>query len=73
MVFGMFFYVLLGFLVVLFELRVLVGIFGFFFGVYIIRIFLKNFDGLNGDCFGVIVEIMCVGIFVVMVLVWWYL
>lgn len=70
---GTLLYVLLGLSVVLFEPRALAGILGLLFGVHIIRISLKNFDGLNGDCLGATAEITRAGTLVVMALVWWYL
>jgi adenosylcobinamide-GDP ribazoletransferase len=70
---GVFIYTLLYIPIALTEPKFLFGIFGLLFGAYVIRLSLKNFSGLNGDCLGATAEITRAGTLLVMALVWWYL
>lgn len=69
---GTILYVLLGLSVVLFEPEALVGSLGLLFGAYVVRLSLKDFGGLNGDCIGAVAEITRAGTLLIMALVWWY-
>ena len=54
-------YVLLLLPVVLYEPRSIASFLGILAGVYTVRLSLKNFGGLNGDCIGAIAEITRAG------------
>lgn len=69
---GALFYALLFLPVVLFEPKALMGVLGLLFGAYVVRLSLKDFGGLNGDCIGAVAEITRAGTLLIMALVWWY-
>ncbi len=46
---------------------------GLLLSAYVIRIGIKNFGGLNGDCIGAVGEITRTGTLLVLVFIWWYL
>ncbi|NJF25656.1 adenosylcobinamide-GDP ribazoletransferase [Thermococcus sp. Bubb.Bath] len=69
---GVSLYALLYLPVGLFEPEALAGILGLLFGVYIVRLSLKDFGGINGDCIGAVAEITRTGTVLVMAIAWWY-
>jgi len=63
---GVILYVLLLLPVVLYEPRSIASLLGILAGVYTVRLSLKNFGGLNGDCIGAVAEITRAGTLLVM-------
>ncbi|WP_297507006.1 adenosylcobinamide-GDP ribazoletransferase [Thermococcus sp.] len=66
-------YALLYLPVALYNPLALAGITGLLFGAYTIRLSLRNFGGINGDCLGAIAEITRTGTLLVLAFVWAYL
>ena len=56
-----------------FSVYSLLSTLGLIFSAYTIRIAIRNFDGLNGDCIGAVGEITRAGTLLILVFVWWYL
>ncbi len=66
---GVFLYVLLSSLAFLTDPLSMSGVLGLVFGgAYIIRLSLKNFGGINGDCIGAVAEIVRAGSLLIMAL-----
>lgn len=55
-----------------FDLRSLSSLAGLVAGVYIVRLSLREFGGLNGDCIGAVAEIARTGALIGMAIVWAY-
>ncbi|WP_297550096.1 adenosylcobinamide-GDP ribazoletransferase [Thermococcus sp.] len=70
---GTLLYALLYLPIVLSDPPALLGILGLLFGAYAIRLSLRNFGGINGDCLGAIAEITRTGTLLVLAFVWAYL
>ena len=70
---GTLLYLLLYLPIALFDPPALLGILGLLFGAYTIRLSLRNFGGINGDCLGAIAEITRTGTLLVLAFVWVYL
>ncbi|WP_456368174.1 adenosylcobinamide-GDP ribazoletransferase [Thermococcus sp.] len=58
---GTLLYALLYIPIALYDSLALLGILGILFGAYTIRLSLRNFGGINGDCLGAIAEITRTG------------
>ena len=69
---GTFFYAALLIPAVLLEPRSLFSIIGLLPGIYTLRLSMKNFGGLNGDCIGAVAEITRAGTLLALVLTWAY-
>jgi adenosylcobinamide-GDP ribazoletransferase len=67
---GTLLYALLYLPAALFEPKTLVGIFGLLIGIYVVRLSLENFGGLNGDCLGAIAEITRAGTLLTLAFLW---
>ena len=67
---GTLFYTLLYLPIILSDPPALAGITGLLFGAYTIRLSLRNFGGINGDCLGAISEITRTGTLFVLAFVW---
>ncbi|ASJ03480.1 adenosylcobinamide-GDP ribazoletransferase [Thermococcus profundus] len=67
---GTLLYALLYLPTALFEPEALVGILGLVLGVYVVRLSLENFGGLNGDCLGAIAEITRAGTLLTLAFLW---
>ncbi|QDA31522.1 adenosylcobinamide-GDP ribazoletransferase [Thermococcus indicus] len=67
---GLIFYALLLVPLIAYDPNVLASLLGLLAGGYAIRISLKNFGGINGDCIGAIAEITRAGTLVVMAFAW---
>ncbi|WP_297520467.1 adenosylcobinamide-GDP ribazoletransferase [Thermococcus sp.] len=67
---GTLLYALLYLPIVLSDPPALLGTLGLLFGAYTIRLSLRNFGGINGDCLGAIAEITRTGTLLVLAFVW---
>ncbi len=72
LILGVVLYLLLFLPPVYFKPISLASLLGLLTGVYVIRLSLENFGGLNGDCIGAVAEITRVGALIGMALVWVY-
>ncbi|WP_297502034.1 adenosylcobinamide-GDP ribazoletransferase [Thermococcus sp.] len=70
---GTFLYALLYLPVALYTPPAVIGLVGLLFGIYVIKLSLSNFGGVNGDCLGAMAEITRAGTLLVLAFVWWYL
>ncbi|ASJ10680.1 adenosylcobinamide-GDP ribazoletransferase [Thermococcus sp. P6] len=73
LVLGIILYALLFLPLVLYEPRSMASLAGLLAGGYVIRLSLKNFGGLNGDCIGAVAEVSRTGALMGMALAWAYL
>ncbi|MDV3104506.1 adenosylcobinamide-GDP ribazoletransferase [Thermococcus waiotapuensis] len=69
---GAFLYALLYLPVALHNPLTLTGLVGLLFAVYVIKLSLDNFGGINGDCLGAMAEITRSGTLLVLAFAWWW-
>ena len=56
---------------IIYNQKVAFSVLGLLIGLYIIKLSLDNFGGLNGDCIGAIAEITRAGTLLILAFVWW--
>lgn len=65
-------YFALFFFVVNYNPKALFSIFGLLIGIYTIKLSLRNFGGINGDCIGATAEITRAGTLLILAFCWWW-
>ncbi len=70
---GTILYALLYLPVAFYNPLALLGTAGLLFSAYTIRLSLRNFDGINGDCLGAIAEITRAGTLLTLAFAWWFI
>ena len=56
---------------IIYNQKVAFSVLSLLIGLYIIKLSLDNFGGLNGDCIGAIAEITRAGTLLILAFVWW--